>query len=253
MASSVPTPIVTPGGMAEWAGCWRRVTLWEPCDVEVPTSHITTQWLQGRGGAFVDVRAAASLREVKSFAGVASFDASSRVLTWQRAADFRGPPGAADAGAMTLAREGVVLEDSVLPGDDYREEWHRHAHPVEPPVDMSLQGRDGGGRLVTFVVADGWWGLAVGRACADDDPRYALLPSVWGGDGISDEAAAFVHSYVAAMGRLRAGVPAGGADFEAAVLDACGPVELCTDTARIGAPLQALCEALRVDLAAGLR
>jgi len=243
--------------MDVWAGCWRREALWEPRGSLVPTEHVTTVWLQSGCGAFVDVRApndgrtgAARLAETRSFAGTASYDAVEGVLTWRRGADFRGPPGAADAGRMRMVGTGVVVEESVLPGDDYAEEWRSDG---AGGAEVVAQGLDAGGeRLVTFVVVGGWWGLSVGRRRGGDDGDGAVMwesaARVWAGGECDAATCEFVHGYVGVVGRVVGEAGHGGGGDWAQVVGACGPAEVCTDERWVGATVTDVCVGVGLDL-----
>lgn len=182
-----------------YAGVWSRSHLFEPKDTLIDTST-TVIWVQSPCGAFIDVRiphadawrstdeAPASqhlhiqpqrrAKLVKSFAGAATFDASTSHLTWTRHIDNRlpgtpdvglmldlttkmvatagssvpspagsasnatAPPSAVVAAAVPVTVPMVVQEDSVLPDDDYREIWAR----LDVPTGLSdVVDTDGAG------------------------------------------------------------------------------------------------------------
>lgn len=207
--------------MDAFDGAWVRTALHEPRSAPPSTDATLVVWLQACA-AFVDVRGAraggAALpavdpRASKSFAGVTQWDGS--VLTWCRAVDYRAVCAPPDAGVVTLRADGVLQEDSALPGDDYTELWTRapamaHAEcgagdaacddvrdePAPPPRAWLLDGPSG--RSGTLVDVDGLVGLALGRQVHDgteDALRSYFTGSDAGGD--ADVAGACAHEYVA--------------------------------------------------------
>ena len=173
--------------VAAFSGCWRRTLLFEPALAASPDpvgSGAIVFWLQAPNGLFVDVRRVpghaepSSPRAFKSFSGMgeAVTTAAGRCqFTWRRDLDYR-PPGTPDVGDMVWLPDasqcGLLQEDGVLPGDDYREIWQRQ----EPPVSSALAVQCGvelAHRTVPgsrgCLVACGrfvGWALRVGPACA---------------------------------------------------------------------------------------
>eukprot|EP00981_Chlorochromonas_danica_P001947 scaffold403_cov183-Ochromonas_danica.AAC.3 len=151
-----------------FSGVWQLTALYEPKNTLVEHNP-NTLWIQAKSGVYVDLRvpsvevvendslssasgdeqgketsapattqvAPHDKRQIKSFAGRSVYTRDNAHLAWTRSVDFRGIP-TQDVGAMQLlVGEQTVIEESVLPGDDFREVWTKVAAPVavvEAPV-----------------------------------------------------------------------------------------------------------------------
>ena len=122
MASAISTK--------SFRGVWRRTELFEPRGQLGPAAdrEKIVIWLQSSSGLFIDIRVCPDVEDntnplnLKSFAGTGEYDSALQHFTWTRVMDFR-PPGAPDIGLVNFTSPGVIEEDGVLPGDDFKEVW----------------------------------------------------------------------------------------------------------------------------------
>lgn len=202
-----------------FAGVWKRTELFEPKGTPGPEQEQEKDviWLQGADGYFIDIRhkpGATKYFKMKSFAGIGSFDQVTGQFTWTRVFDFR-LPGTPDVGLMlvskgTLDAPEQLVEDSVLPGDDFREVWDRIS-PPHPTTDCTAKLRqvtaDGTiAREGLFMVVGDWFALTIARP-AREDGEDALKAAF---SDKAEESKAFMQdeanrlylwSYTAAMGK----------------------------------------------------
>ncbi|KAJ1402766.1 hypothetical protein B484DRAFT_457692 [Ochromonadaceae sp. CCMP2298] len=203
----------------DFAGVWLRTELQEPLGVLGPSweqhPHRVVLWVQARsspsaGALFADIRCPADqspmypppsapqtaelaqLQLLKSFAGVTTFDSDEAQIEWRREVDFR-LPGSPDVGTVHFLPcpelpGGLLQEDGVLPGDDYREIWRRISLPEVTDCSVRLRcgetgagagARAGAGEVgadsVGFVLLVGdWFIVTLSRLQTDE----ALLDSL---------------------------------------------------------------------------
>lgn len=171
--------------LLNFAGVWRRTTLFEPVGSLGPEEEQLKDvlWIQSRVGYFIDIRyqvGASSHLKMKSFAGIGSFEVTNCNFTWDRKFDFRAP-GAPDVGLMRLL-EGTptdplqLEEDGVLPGDDYREVWDRLTGSdasTDVTARLVQRGVDGVvSKTGLFLIVGDWFAITTSRAINDSEKSF---------------------------------------------------------------------------------
>jgi len=197
--------------MEKFAGKWQRDRFIENGS-EVPNPK--TMWLQSASSLFVDLRPSSQ----KSFAGFASFDSTSSYFTWSRKIDLRGKQPL-DVGRVSFENENTLIEESVLPGDDFTETWTRNDTAVVD-ADLSLAldvlptgsfsfsaelcNNDKNSSAWGCVICEGSsFAIALGREPRDDDDAINAFFSSSSGAGA--ETAALkerISEFVCVMGSL---------------------------------------------------
>lgn len=196
--------------MQSFHGVWRRTELFEPRGQLGPTvdREKIVIWVQSKHGLFIDIRVCPNAEDnlnplnLKSFAGTGEYDSSLQHFTWTRLIDFR-PPGAPDVGLMNVVSPGVVEEDGVLPGDDFKEVWTQQLD-----MDMNLDACDDfvcevmsvcGKRQGYFMIVGDYFAFTL---CRESVINAESLNNYFedGGD-LSEEEKNNVMKYVCVMGR----------------------------------------------------
>lgn len=224
--------------MLPFAGLWRRTALFEPAEAAVPNdtdATATVLWVQSAGGTFIDVRAPLD----KSFAGSASYDTATDLLTWVRRVDAR-PPGPPDVGRIVWLGPDAIDEFGVPP-DDYRETWSRRPTRDSDSSDVAVEL--GGECTRGFaVVVRGVAGVAL-----ETDGAYAAIIAESAGRNEADGAQ--LWRVLASASRSREGTLASArGDAESREVEASGapplpPSRSLPDALRLVCP--AVAEALR--------
>lgn len=154
-------------------GVWRRTELFEPRGQLGPAEdrEKIVIWMQSRSGLFVDIRVCPDANDntnphnLKSFAGTGEYDSALHHFTWTRLMDFR-PPGAPDVGLVRFTSPGVVEEDGVLPGDDFKEVWTQQLEPGNAGTncDFVSEVRNASGeRKGYFLVVGDYFAFTLSR------------------------------------------------------------------------------------------
>ena len=191
-------------------GVWKRTELFEPRGQLGPAidREKIVMWMQSKSGLFIDIRVSPNAEDntdphnLKSFAGTGEYDSSLKHFTWTRLMDFR-PPGAPDVGLMNFTSPGVVEEDGVLPGDDFKEVWTQQLD-VDSIADSGndfvseVQTRCGSRKGYFMVVGD----FFAFTLCREDVLSVDKMNQYFdeGGDLLDDEKQQLM-SYVCLMGR----------------------------------------------------
>lgn len=200
--------------MDKFSGRWIRKGLVE--NGSVVDNPPTTIWMQSASSLFVDLRSSSK----KSFAGYSSLDPSTSRFTWNRKVDLRGTQPL-DVGRVTFETENILIEDSVLPGDDFTETWCRDPEDAVVETDLSLAldvlptgSFSFSAELCLNVNDSKTWGcvvcegshfaIALGREPRDDDDEIAAFFSSSSGSGAKSISIERVNEYVCVMGRLSA-------------------------------------------------
>eukprot|EP01116_Phalansterium_solitarium_P009417 TRINITY_DN23532_c0_g1_i1.p1 TRINITY_DN23532_c0_g1~~TRINITY_DN23532_c0_g1_i1.p1 ORF type:complete len:263 (-),score=71.74 TRINITY_DN23532_c0_g1_i1:142-930(-) len=206
--SSAAVPL--DGDKTGFAGVWQRTELQEPIGTLLPDgADVLVLWLQAACGLFVDIRIPRSGRSpsrLKSFAGVGTYDAAARHFTWTRHVDYR-VPGQPDVGLMNMLAPDTLQEDSVLPGDDYREIWQRIGRAGDSDMAARLQHKTDPNRTGFFIVVGDRWAVALGRSVpsdvADAASYAARVAECFDGGELSDDQRGLLAEYTCAVGETR--------------------------------------------------
>lgn len=207
---------------SSFSGVWKRTMIYEPIGQIGPEDDnaMDVIWIQSSSGLFIDIRVppnhtgSLTLKKCKSFAGHISYSVENQHLTWHREMDYR-PSMGADIGAITFLNDTTIQEDSVLPGDDYREIWNNITDKTNglnvKPLDFAAQIESKLDSLVKnkgfFIINNNTFGLTLtrhsenveGEAQVDDN----VLHQYFNGEIENNVALdTYVARYVSIIGRI---------------------------------------------------